>query len=183
MKKIRYALPLLALPLLALSCARTATPDTDSTAHHLRELTDRAEITSLVDRLGRVLDEGKFDELAAIYTPDATAKTPGGQANGLAAMVTQAARTHTADRRIQHFISSVIVDLHGDTATVRANLMAIFAPAPTPETPVAQPFYTLGEVYRFDAVRTGTGWLFSRVETSPVWETGTRPVLPPADGK
>ncbi|MCU1642143.1 MAG: hypothetical protein JWN03_2418 [Nocardia sp.] len=143
----------------------------------LAELIDRAEIGALVDRLGRVLDEGSFDELAAIYTTDATAKTPGGRADGLAALIAQATRTHSPGRRIQHFISSVIVDLHGDTASVRANLMAVFAPGPTPETPVTPPLYTLGEVYRFDAVRTGTGWLFSRVETTPVWETGTRPVL------
>ncbi|WP_330181892.1 nuclear transport factor 2 family protein [Nocardia sp. NBC_01503] len=140
-------------------------------------LLDRAEITTLVDRLGRALDEGRFDELAEIYTADATVETPGGIARGLSAMTNQATRTHSPDRRIQHLISSVIIDLDGDTATVRANLVAIFAAAPTAKTPLSPPFYTLGEVYRFDAVRTSTGWLFNRMRTVPVWETGTRPTL------
>ncbi|MRH89986.1 hypothetical protein GFY24_21520 [Nocardia sp. SYP-A9097] len=140
-------------------------------------LNDRAEITTLVDRLGRILDEGRFGELGEIYTHDATVETPGGLARGLPAMVAQATRTHSPDRRIQHLISSVIIDVQDDTATVRANFVAIFAAAPTAKTPLSQPFYTLGEVYNFDAVRTPTGWLFDRVRTVPVWETGTRPTL------
>ncbi|WP_067717092.1 nuclear transport factor 2 family protein [Nocardia yamanashiensis] len=142
----------------------------------LQELVDRSEIADLVDRLGRALDEGRFDELGALYTPDATAKTPGGFAPDRAALVAQAARNHSPDRHIQHFITNTIVDLDGDTATVRANLMAVFAPAATdPARPTPNPEYTLGEVYRFDARRTPEGWRLTRVETSSVWESGTRP--------
>ncbi|MGK8524657.1 nuclear transport factor 2 family protein [Nocardia asteroides] len=172
MRKLRSALTLLALPLAALPAACTSAPAT--TTPELREMLDRQEITALVDRLGRALDEGRFDDLRTIYTQDATAKTPGGTAEGRAALIAQASRNHSGGRRIQHVIGNVLIDLRGDAAGVRANLIATFAPASSDGT-IPQPQYTLGEVYRFDAVRTGEGWRLSRVETTPVWSTGTRP--------
>jgi hypothetical protein len=170
MNKFRLALPL-ALPLALLAACTTT--KADSTESQLRELLDRNQITALVDRLGRALDEGRFDDFRTIYTADATAKTPGGQAEGRDALIAQASRNHTDDKRIQHFIGNVMIDLNGDAAQVRANLIATFAPA-EPKT-VAEPMYTLGEVYRFDAVRTDEGWRLSRVETTPLWSIGTRP--------
>jgi hypothetical protein len=172
MRKFRSALPLLVLPLAALTTAcasATATPTPE-----VREMLDRGQITALVDRLGRALDEGRFEELRAIYTPDATAKTPGGTAEGRDALIAQASRNHGEDKRIQHVIGNVLIDLRGDAADVRANLIATFAPASSDGT-IPRPQYTLGEVYRFDAVRTADGWRLSRVQTTPIWSTGTRP--------
>ncbi|WP_327114695.1 nuclear transport factor 2 family protein [Nocardia sp. NBC_01730] len=174
MNKIRRTLPLLALPLAAIAAACTTPAAANTPAHELRDLLDRHQITTLVDRLGRTLDEGRFDDLRAIYTSDATAKTPGGTADGRDALIAQASRNHTDDKRIQHFISNVIIDLRGDAADIRANLIATFAPAATNGT-IPQPQYTLGEIYRFAAVRTAEGWRLSRVETTPIWSTGTRP--------
>ncbi|WP_280311822.1 nuclear transport factor 2 family protein [Nocardia abscessus] len=172
MRNIRSVLPLLALPLAALTAACTSASATP--APEVRELLDRQQITALVDRLGRALDEGRFDDLRAIYTSDATAKTPGGTAEGRDALIAQASRNHSDDKRIQHLIGNVLIDLRGDAADVRANLIATFAPASSDGT-IPQPRFTLGEIYRFDAVRTGEGWRLSRVQTTPVWSTGTRP--------
>ncbi|MGW3541622.1 nuclear transport factor 2 family protein [Nocardia niigatensis] len=148
----------------------------DTSTRQILDLADKFEITELVHRLGRALDEGDWDELAALYTADATARTPGGLAVGRRALVTQASRNHSPDRRIQHVISGILVDLDGDTATVRANLVVIFAWGPAQDPSLgAQPRLTLGEVYRFDAVRTTEGWRFSSVASNPVWSVGTRP--------
>ncbi|MFQ6331292.1 nuclear transport factor 2 family protein [Nocardia sp. CWNU-33] len=178
MNKIRIALAVAALPLAVLAAACTTKADaTDDkpTQRELRELVDRNQITALVDQLGRALDEGRFDDFRRIYTTEATAKTPGGKAEGRDALIAQASRNHSDDKRIQHFISNVMIDLEGETAGVRANLIATFAPAPTDAKTPPQPQYTLGEIYRFDAVRTSEGWRLSRVETTPIWSTGTRP--------
>ena len=52
------------------------------------------------------------------------------------------------------------------------------APPPAPPAPPAPPVvYTLGEVYHFDLVRTPDGWRLARIETIPVWYSGT-PVRP-----
>jgi hypothetical protein len=130
----------------------------------LQDLTDRREITDLVSRLGLWLDEKRFDEARSILTEDVTVATPGGSAQGIDLVAAQARRNHDYDR-IQHVITNVLVDLDGDGASVSANLIATLVPradAPASHT-------TLGERYRFDAVRTPDGWRLSRVEVSPVW--------------
>jgi len=168
---------LTALPLaLLVACSTTATATDDAARRETRELRDRDQITQLVYRLGRALDEGRFDDLRAIYTPDATVRTPGGTAEGRDALIAQARRNHTDAHRIQHFFSNVIVDVHGDSADVRANIVAIFTPAAeTPGRVAPEPAFTLGVVYRIDAVRSGEGWSMSRVDMTPQWSTGTRP--------
>jgi hypothetical protein len=151
----------------------TATTDTE-----VARLVDRADITDVVHRLGVCLDEGRFDEMRTLFVDDATARTPGGTAEGRDALVEQASRNHPSDRRIQHMITNVVVDQAGDAAEVRANLVVHFAQAGdavgAPATPLG---YTLGEVYRFRAVRTAGGWRLARVEAEPVWTSGS-PVRP-----
>jgi len=152
---------------------------TDAT---LQLLVDRSEIADLVNRLGRVLDEGRFDEMRSLLVEDATARTPGGTAEGRDAMVAQASRNHRPEQAIQHLITNLLIDLDGDRASARANLVVHFGPADgggsdsqggSPAPPVA---FTLGEVYRFELVRTPDGWRFARVETTPVWMSGVLPV-------
>jgi hypothetical protein len=143
----------------------------------LQQLSDRDEITALVYRLGMCLDEGHFDELTSVLTENAVAQTPGGAVEGREAVIAQARRNHTADQRIQHVITNALVTFDGDRADVRANLIATFAGgADTPGDRLApEPHFTLGEIYRFAAVRTPDGWRLSRVRTIPVWTTGSRP--------
>jgi hypothetical protein len=143
-------------------------------ASRLRDLLDRAEIATLVHRVGASLDDGRFDDFRQLFVEDASATTPGGTATGLGAMIAQAARNHTPDFRIQHRITDVVVELAGDTAAVRSNLVATFAPVAQLDVPTA-PFRT-GERYCFQARRTADGWRLTRVETVPVWTSGTRPV-------
>jgi hypothetical protein len=152
----------------------------------LQQLADRSEITDLVNRLGVVLDEGRFDEMRSLLVEDATARTPGGTAEGRDALVAQASRNHRPEQAIQHLITNLLIDLDGDgaggagdRASARANLVVHFGPADGGSSgsgPIAPPLeFTLGEVYRFDLVRTPEGWRFARVETTPVWMSGTLP--------
>ena len=130
---------------------------TDTTLLH--DLDDRRQITDLVSLLGLWLDEGRFDEAPLILTEDVAVSTPGGQASGIERVIAQARRNHQFDG-LQHVISNVLVDLDGDRAHVRANLVATF---------VGTGLEQHGERYRFEAVRTGDGWRLSRVEVQPVW--------------
>ena len=131
---------------------------TDPTLLH--DLTDRREIADLVSRLGLWLDEGRFDEAPTILTDDVTVDTPGGQAEGIERVIAQARRNHQYDG-LQHMITNVLVDLDGNHAAVRANLVATFVDDAVVEQH--------GERYRFEAVRTADGWRLSRVEVRPVW--------------
>jgi hypothetical protein len=131
---------------------------TDTTLLH--DLTDRREITDLVSRLGLWLDEGRFDEAPSILTPDVAVSTPGGQARGIERVIAQARRNHQ-HAHLQHVITNVLIDLDGDRAAVRANLVVTFA-----DDAISS---QQGERYRFEAKRTPGGWRLSSVEVEPVW--------------
>ncbi len=113
--------------------------------------------------------------MRSLYVEDATARTPGGTAEGREALTVQASRNHSPDERSQHVTTNLLVELDGARAKVRADLVVHFArPAGTSESELAPPIrFTLGEVYRLEDVRTVQGWRFARVETSPVWTSGS----------
>jgi hypothetical protein len=130
----------------------------------LQNITDRQAITDLVSRLGLWLDEKRFYDTESLFTEDVTVATPGGKAQGVGLVAAQARRNHDYDR-IQHVITNVLVDLQGDRATVRANLIVTFVPrADEPATHSMR-----GERYRFETARTPDGWRFSRIEVEAVW--------------
>lgn len=138
--------------------------------HQVEELVDRNEIADLTSRLGLWLDEKRFDDARSIFTDDATGEFPSGPVQGVQRLADQARRNHSAFDRTQHLTTNLLIDLHGDRATVRANQIATFVDrGDTPE-----PLFTIGERYRFEAVRTPRGWRFSRVEVSPVWRSSGR---------
>lgn len=132
-----------------------------TTDRRVQELADRSEIADLVARLGAWLDREQRDEPDAIFDAGVTVSTPGGQAEGIDAVVAQATRNHAA-HRTQHAISGLLIDLDdaGERATVGANLIVTFA---------SEPLVQLGGRYRFEAVRGTAGWRLARVEVTPVW--------------
>jgi SnoaL-like domain len=141
----------------------------------IESLADRVEITDLVSRLTAGLDEHRFDDLLALFVEDAVALTPGGRSEGREAVVAQATRNHRDYDRLQHLITGVLIDLDGDRATVRANVVGVFGRS-TEDGPAR----ALGGVYRFELIRSEQGWLFTSVEVRPVWHTGEAPIPVPA---
>jgi hypothetical protein len=135
---------------------------------YVEQLVDHDEIATLIHRLGACLDEGRFDDMRSLFVEDATARTPGGLAEGIDAMIVQASRTHSPDEGIQHLISDELIDVDGDRASVRANLIVTFAPRTAAPARSSQ-----GEIYHFDAQRTSHGWRLARVEAIPVWTAGS----------
>jgi hypothetical protein len=128
-------------------------------------LLDRVRIEDHLSMLGRCLDERDFEGLRGLFTTDATVTTPGGTAIGHDALVDQARRRHSLDDGVQHIITNTLVELDGDRASVRANLLVSFAHAgaadPTP--------FLLGEVYRFELQRIGEEWRIATLHSTPVW--------------
>ena len=160
--------------LIAPSPARAA--DLARPLTELADLLDRDAITALVHRLGAALDEGRFDVLPNLCTADVTAQTPGGVAEGIDAVVAQAARNHDPAQAIQHAITDVLIDLDpvggagADRAEVRANLVVTFAD-PQGGSRVDR---RMGSVYGFEARRTADGWRFGRIATTVVWDERDR---------
>ena len=126
-------------------------------------MNDRQDITDLISRLGRWLDDKRFDDARSVLTEDVTVSTPGGQAEGIERVIAQAGRNHQVPT--QHLITNVLVDLDGDTATATANLLVTFA---------GETLDQQGERYAFGASRTPDGWRLSRVEVTPIWRRELR---------
>jgi hypothetical protein len=152
----------------------TVTATTTDLPTPVIELLDRSAIEALVHHVGACLDEARFDDLRPILTADASASTPGGVADGVDAVVVQAARNHSPDEHIQHAITDVVIDLDGDEAAVRANLVVTFGSADGGAV-----IRRMGGVYRFGARRTVEGWRLTRIATVPVWREGAFPVPVP----
>jgi hypothetical protein len=150
------------------------------TATALHDLVERDEITTLVTRLGVALDDAEFERLRSMLTDDVTVRTPGGTATGREAVIAQASRNHRPDQPCQHLITNVLVDLDGDRARARANLVVVFGSRAGGSRPLDLPVRsTMGEIYHFEVRRTPDGWRFARIETAPVWTSGP-PVPVPA---
>jgi hypothetical protein len=137
------------------------TPDTTSWP----ELAERLRIKRLISTLGRCLDERDFEALREIFLSDASVTTPGGTAAGHDAIVDQARRRHSLDEGVQHIVTNMLVELNGDHASVRANLLVSFA-----RSGATDPLpFLLGEVYRIRLRRTAEGWRISGLSSTPIW--------------
>jgi hypothetical protein len=142
-----------------------------TTAAALETLADRVELTELVSRLGRWLDDPDSADPRSLLAEDVTVRSPGGEARGRDRVVAQAKRTHDAVVT-QHAMTDVLADVDADEATITSNLLVAFLghdaePAPT---------WVSGSRYRFGARRTAGGWRLTRIEVAPVWQVGERPI-------
>ena len=129
---------------------------------------DHQQLSALVSRLGRWLDDKTFDDGRALFTDDAEVHTPGGVSKGVGALIEQARRNHMVPT--QHFITNPLIDVDGDKAEVTANLLVVFAHEEGPRM--------LGERYDLQAARTPDGWRLSRIQARPVWEVANAGAQP-----
>ncbi|WP_112465855.1 nuclear transport factor 2 family protein [Streptomyces triticisoli] len=144
--------------------------------------TDHTEITLLVDRFFRALDDREFQGNRAerFLTEDARMETPLGTFEGADALRgTEEALGRY--ERTQHIASGVLVETAegGDEATATWNALMTHVHGDATRQMYgadADPLFTVGG--RFDAglVRTTDGWRFRRVAVHPIWTQGRPPV-------
>ncbi|TXG89497.1 nuclear transport factor 2 family protein [Rhodococcus rhodnii] len=127
----------------------------------LRSLTDRSELTDLVARHSVWLDEARYDESDRLFTTDVVVRSPRGTATGLDGLVALARAGHDAYSRRMHSKSNLVVDVDGDTATVRAHDLAVFVIDDESEAIAAA-------VHRYGARRTESGWRFTSLDITPI---------------
>jgi hypothetical protein len=144
----------------------------DASIDLLQQIADRIEITELVYRYGRYADEG-IRRSEDLYTDDIVIVSENGakRFEGLAAVKARGpAEMAGPFARTQHVITNVSIDLHGDRASIRANLIA------THLYDLDRPseYWILKGYYEWEAVRTPKGWRFSRRSLWRVWEEDTR---------
>ena len=137
------------------------------TGYDIQTLADRAEITDVFVNLGRCLDEHDFDGLKEILTEDVVGTTPGGTQEGREALIEQARANHEGYERLAHQFSSILVDVEGDTASVRAYVSGSFGHADSPA-----PVRIIVGQYRNKLVRTAEGWRINELLVEPKFRVG-----------
>ncbi|WP_330242492.1 nuclear transport factor 2 family protein [Streptomyces sp. NBC_00525] len=149
--------------------------DTEEARRQLRHLTDRAEITDLLDRYLRSLDHGIFDEEWArrFHTEDVTAEMPIGTVRGRSAVLERIRQGMALFDRTVHMGTNAVIEIDGDRATARGTQLSTHVLADGSENLFVSAGHTDAEL-----VRTPDGWRISASALRVVWTRGTPPRLP-----
>lgn len=140
------------------------------------EFFDRLQLGELPSRYFRAVDDKQLDLkiVQATFTPDGRIVRPNGSAlvgweNILEGQNTSFARF----RATHHITTNFVIDLDGDTATVRANMLAmhLWAFGATDSLSLEQHFVA-GGVLHLSAIRTGDGWRLTEMENRVAWRSG-----------
>jgi 3-phenylpropionate/cinnamic acid dioxygenase small subunit len=135
----------------------------------IADLTDRSELTDLVYRLGAALDERRFEDLRTIYSDQARFEfSDNPEIGDLDSAIANAEKMATHFEHTHHVITNPIIELNGDSATIRTNLVATHVLRNTRPGE----HYDAGMVYRFTAVKTAAGWRLSHVKLQRIWSNG-----------
>jgi hypothetical protein len=136
--------------------------------------TSEAAVGTLLDRYLAGLDEGRLDEpwAAALFTADAVVEFPVGRHEGRTGLAGFHRAALAKFARTQHLNSPAVVDLDGDRATLRANLVS------TQVLPSGA-LFTTGTAAHGVARRTGAGWRLRQLSFRLIWHTGEPPVAVP----
>ena len=127
----------------------------------IRALADRAELADLVARHSLWIDEGRFDETHRLFTDDVVVRSPRGEAHGIQTLVGLVRSGHDQYARTLHSKSNLVIEVDGDTASVRAHDVAVFVLDDKSEAIAAG-------IHRYGARRTEDGWRFDRLVVTPV---------------
>jgi hypothetical protein len=122
----------------------------------LQELSDRQEITDLLTAYSYAVDFHRWDDLDAVFTPDATLDltATGGESGDLATMKSWLAKTLAMFAGHQHLVATSKIDLDGDRAqakTICHNPMYL-------DRDGTQHVLFVGLWYVDELVRTSDGW-------------------------
>ncbi|MFY4719490.1 nuclear transport factor 2 family protein [Streptomyces sp. LaBMicrA B280] len=149
--------------------------DTEELRRQVRALTDRAEITDLMDRYLRSLDEGVFDEewARAFHTEDVIAEMPIGTVHGRPALLAHVRRGMALFDRTVHLGTNAVIEVDGDRATVRGAQLNTHVLADGS----GGVFLSAGHADT-ELVRTADGWRISASALRVVWTQGPPPRLP-----
>ncbi|GGU69066.1 hypothetical protein GCM10010211_38170 [Streptomyces albospinus] len=138
----------------------------------LQHLIDRAEITDLLDRYLRSLDEGIFDEAwaRAFHTEEVTAVMPVGTVHGRDALLASVSQAMALFDRTVHLGTNAVIEIDGDRATARGAQLSTHVLAGGS----AELFVSAGHADS-ELVRTPDGWRISASSLRIAWTQGTPP--------
>ena len=127
----------------------------------IQELSDRVEITDLIVRYTRALDQQMWDEMDSIFTPDSHVDYSafGGATGDLAATKKFLSDSMSLFTKTQHMLGSPAITLDGDraTAVTPCHNPMLIGSGKDSKVMVCSLWY------HHDLVRTGDGWRIARL--------------------
>ena len=140
------------------------------------ELIDRTEITDVVNSYFRALDEKHFDaqHYSAIFTAEAKVTRPNGSSMiGSGEISASHARSFERFEASQHLVAGHDISVSGDTATARANLVAMhmWQGSNTNANNLSN-FFIAGGVIHVTLVRANGQWKISQMSNNVTWRAG-----------
>jgi 3-phenylpropionate/cinnamic acid dioxygenase small subunit len=131
----------------------------------LHALADKIEIHELLARYARGVDTQDWELWKTVFTPDAFVdySSAGAAVGSRDEVARRLANGLDGVPMIQHFITNVEIDLHGDRAKVRALFYN-----PMHLDGMAEPSFC-GGCYHHDVVRTTDGWKSERLVEEMLW--------------
>lgn len=143
----------------------------------VEEQSPHAQIVELINRYFAAIDDKRLDLVLAesTFAPAAKMVRPNGaETVGPAAICEAQNESFARFRATQHVMTNHVVDLAGEHARVRANVIATHLWAPGQGDPVAlESHFTAGGVITVEVVRFERGWRITRLENRVVWRTGS----------
>jgi hypothetical protein len=141
------------------------------TERELQGLLDRDRIIALMNRYFATIDDsdGLDAEWArSIFSEDVRVEHRGFTFEGIEDLAVGNRFVRDGWDRTFHVSTNAQVELDGDRAHLRAQLLAIHVhPGSTPPEP-----YVIANVFEADVLRTLDGWRFQTLNLRPVWSSG-----------
>jgi hypothetical protein len=138
----------------------------------IQQIQDRLDIQDVINRLGICLDEKRIDDLGEIFCDDVKGALASGDPFSSLAGIQEYARKQLLPwARLQHVITNILIDLAGDAASVRANLITMNVADPS----IPDRHFSFNGFYKFALRRDGARWKISDIRLLEVWAGGELP--------
>ncbi|MEU8258904.1 nuclear transport factor 2 family protein [Micromonospora inaquosa] len=130
----------------------------------------RSEVAALLDRYLVGLDSAGLDDAWArsLFTADAVVEFPVGRHQGIEGLAGFHRTAMAKFDSTQHLNSPAVVDLDGDRARLRTNLIST-------QVLTSQELFVTGTAADGEAVLTAHGWRLRSLSFRLIWKTGEPP--------
>lgn len=145
----------------------------------IAELADHHAIVSLTHAYCWALDTRQWDELEAVFLPEATAVLGSPELHGIEAIKQRVAEALSHLDDSQHMVNTHQVVVDGDTATCRCYFFAQHVRRAASETGDGGRHFVVAGRYEDRCVRTADGWRIAHRELVRMWTEGNRTVVRP----
>lgn len=116
---------------------------------------DKDEIRELLARYCFALDDGRFEDMAALFTSDGVWETAFGTGRGREGIVAEMKSIAMGPRpRRLHLATNIVIDLDGERASVRSNWVVF-------NNSSSSPMIGAGGSYYDRVVKVGGRWFFA----------------------